>query len=337
MKATTVLRQCMSSRNLLPSAAIIFFLIFAGTVSASYSGDEPLSPVFYDELNGGYVFSTGDSIYSGQMNPGDYYNASFDIAIPSDAVPVFSRLYVYWAWSNLEKAAIYPSITVSATPAGSHEFTLAERYVDSKGFVSSYDFFSGTDSYEVTGIGSGENSFSVTVGNSAADNSTFVIEGLGLLVVYESPSSPLMQIWADEGCDMLYNDYGITPEMATATAVFNGTVDTGSVKSARIELVAPSGGYTRSDIPDKNVILFNRDTDGSLPGFLESLISAIFPGYNGKEWIDCFDSDELRQVGIESRDVGPYLKGSNNIVRVRDRGDYMLFTNAILSIEKEEE
>lgn len=337
MKATTVTGLFMSSRNLWAPAGLIFFLIFTGTVSASYSGDEPLAPVFYSELNGGYVFSTGDGIYSGQMNPGDEYNASFDIEIPSDAEPVFSRLYVYWAWSNLEKAAIYPSVSVSGKPPGSHKFTITGRYVDSKGFVSSYDFFSGTDSYDVTGIVPGINSFSVDIRNSATDNSTFVIEGLGLLVVYESPSSPLMQIWVNEGCDMLYNDYGITPEMATATAVFNGSVDTGDVESARLELVAPSGGYTRSDIPDKNIVRFNRDTGENLPGFLESIISAIFPGYNGKEWIDCFDSDELRQVGVEARDVGPYLRGNNNVVRVQDRGDYMLFTNAILSIEKEGE
>lgn len=326
----------MNSRRLLAATGFIFFLIFTGTVSASYSGDEPLAPVFYRELNGGYVFSTGDSVYSGQMSPGDGYNASFEIEIPSDAEPVFSRLYVYWAWSNLEKAAIYPSISVSGVPGGSHKFTMAERYVDSKGFVSSYDFFSGTDSYEMTGIDPGSSSFSVGIQNSATDNSTFVIEGLGLLVVYESPSSPDMQIWADEGCDMLYSEYGITPEMATAVAVFNGSVDTGNVESARLELVAPSGGYTRSDIPDKNIVRFNRDSDGNLPDFLESIISAIFPGYNGKEWIDCFDSDEVRQVGIETRDVGPYLRGSNNIVRVQDRGDYMLFTNAILSVEKRE-
>lgn len=316
----------------------LFFLFFGfiGAVSASYSGDEPLTQVFFDKMNGGYIFSTGNSTYSGQMDNGDEYYASFYTEIPPDAKPVFSRLYVYWAWSKLGKSAIYPTISVAEFLANTYDFELKDRYVDSKGFVSSYDFFSGTDSYDISGIKSGENSFSVKLKNSATDNSSFVIEGISLLVVYESPSSPYASVWVNEGCDMIYSDYGITPDMATATAVFNGTIDTGNVKKARLELIAPSGGYTRTDIPDKNVVFFNREEKSGLPDFLESIISAIFPGYNGKEWIDCFDSDEVMQIGVDVRDAGSYLRDSNNIVMVQDRGDYMLFSNAILYVEEKE-
>lgn len=325
----------MISRNTV-LLIVIIFLFSSGTVSASYSGDEPLVPVFHEDLNGAYLFTTGDSIYSGQMNSSDKYSVSFNIEIPSDAKPVFSRLYLYWAWSNLEKSAIYPSISLEEAAPGKFEFIRADRYTDTKGFVSSYDFFSGTDSYDVSGIGPGENDVDVVVRNIAEDGSTFVIEGIGLLVVYESPSSPPASIWVSEGCDMLYNDFGITPDMATATAVFNGTVNTGNVEKAKLELVAPSGGYTGSDIPEKNAVYFNRERESNLPEFLESIISAIFPGYNGKEWTDCFNSDEIRQVGVEIRDVTPYLREKNNFVRVQDRGDYMLFTNAILYLERKE-
>lgn len=324
----------MNSRSRAIALALTAVFLIPGIATASYSGDEPLQSVFHEDLPGGYLFSTGDCIYSGQMDPGSEYSASFDIDIPSDATPVFSRLYIYWAWSKLEKSAIYPELSIKCEPS---RYTVepAVRYSDSKGFVGSYDFFSGTDSCELPGIVPGRNEFAITVGNAAEDNRTFVIEGAGVLVVYESPSSPETSIWVSEGCDMLFSDYGITPEMATASAFFNGTVDTGKVARAKLELVAPSGGYTRNNVPDKNIVLFNRDDSGNLPEFLDSMISAIFPGYNGKEWIDCFDSDELRQIGTETREVGPYLREKNNVVRVRDQGDYMLFSNAILLVEKE--
>lgn len=325
----------MNSRDriVIPAVFSIILFLLAGPVSASYSGDEPLQSVYYGDLAGGYIFSTGDSVYSNQMDPGKEYIVSFDIDLPDDATPVFSRLYIYWAWSKLEKSAIYPDLSVRCEPAG-YTVEPTTRYSDSKGFVGSYDFFSGTDSCELSGISPGRNEFTVTIGNAAEDNRTLVIEGAAVLVVYESPSSPESSVWVSEGCDMLFSDYGITPEMATASAFFNGTIDTGNIKRAKLELVAPSGGYTRNNIPDKNVVLFNRDDSGNLPEFLESVISAIFPGYNGKEWIDCFDSDEVMQIGTEIREVGPYLREKNNYVKVRDQGDYMLFSNAILLAEK---
>ena len=104
---------------------------------------------------------------------------------------------------------------------------------------------------------------------------------------------------------------------------------------ATLELVAPSGGYTRSDQQGINALLFNREEEGRLPSFIETIIESLFPGYNGKEWIDAFDADEVRQVGIDRRDVAQYLRDSGNVACVRDRGDYLLLSNAVLWVETE--
>jgi hypothetical protein len=129
--------------------------------------------------------------------------------------------------------------------------------VDNKGFASPSDFFSGMDTFP-GGHTPGKTKVICTVENTGDQNSTFVIQGIGLLAVYEcSRSHPGITI-VKEGCDMLYNSYGITPEMATSRVDFDPEIDTGRVEQAVLRLVAPSGGYTRSDIIQKNTACFNR-------------------------------------------------------------------------------
>jgi hypothetical protein len=323
----------MSSHKVPALVVLVVSLSLLAPVSATYAGDHPLDTAYHDEFRGDYLFTTGNGTYSGAVKAGDAYAVAYDFDLPLDATVRYQRLYVYWSWSKIDQKAIYPLISVTRTDTG-ERVNMTGRYVDSKGFVSSNDFFTGMDIFETGGVRPGKNTFSVVMKNAADDNRTFVVQGIGVLAVYESPSSPENVVWVKEGADLLYSNYGITPAMATGRIDFEGTIDRSSLSSAELLLVAPSGGYTREKIPVINRLFVNREGESSMPSFFEAIISAIFPGSNGKEWVNIFDSDETKQVGIDRRDVLPYLRSENNFAAVQDEKDYLVLTNAVLRLER---
>ena len=316
----------MSSRRIVIG---LILLLLATPAAATYAGDRPLSTVFHDELRGGYVYTVGNSTYSGSISPGGEYTVAFEPELPADAAVCYQRIYVYWSWSKLDQMAIYPALSLTRTDTGEN-LTEVARYADSKGFVSTNDFFSGTDVFTTADLAPGENSFTLVLENNAADNRTFVVQGIGLLAVYESSGSPEAIVWVSEGADLLYSSHGITPAMASSRIDFPGPVDRSDLASAELFLVAPSGGYTRENIPVINRLFFNREGASSMPSFFEMILSAIFPGSSGKEWVNVFDSDETVQIGIDRRDVLPYLRSEGNFALIQDEKDYLVLSNAVL-------
>ncbi|MBP7410896.1 DUF3344 domain-containing protein [Methanoculleus sp. 10] len=323
----------MSSRRIAVGLILLFLGLLAAPAAATYAGDRPLSTVFNDEFRGGYVYTVGNSTYSGSIGPEGEYTVAFDPELPADATVRYQRIYVYWAWSKLDQNAIYPVLSLTRTDTGEH-LAEAGRYTDSKGFVSQNDFFSGMDIFTTGDLNPGKNSFTVVLKNNATDNRTFVVQGIGLLAVYESPGSPEAIAWVSEGADLLYSSHGITPVMASSRIDFPGTIDRSGLKSAELFIVAPSGGYTREKIPVINRLFFNREGTSSMPSFFETILSALFPGSSGKEWVNVFDSDETMQVGIDRRDVLPYLRSDGNFAQVQDEKDYLVLTNAVLWAER---
>ncbi|MEA2035098.1 MAG: DUF3344 domain-containing protein [Euryarchaeota archaeon] len=331
----------MTSRNLfsvtaVPAVLILFFLAAPVSVSASYAGDRPPETVFHENISGGYLFSAGNSTYSGPLTPGDRYTATFDMSLPTGAEIIYERVYVYWAWSKCGQKAVYPSMQIVRHSKNQSSLSCADRYVDNKGVRGSNDFFSGMDACSGADLKSGDNLFSVQIENTGTNNSGFVIQGIGVLGVYADESGKRGQIWVSEGCDMLYAGFGISPEMATSRISFPGRINTGAVRGADLFLVAPSGGYTRSDIDGKNMLSFNHNGKDSLPSFIEMIIRSLFPGYNGKQWSDVFVSDDIHQIGTDIRDVKAYLRPDGNYAEIRDSGDYLLLTNAVLMVETKE-
>jgi len=301
--------------------------------AATYAGDRPLADTFRHEGNGSYLFSTGNSTYSGTLYTGNRYPVSFSADLPQDAVVKYQRYYVYWAWSRKDQQAVYPAITVRGCSVPGSRVEPVARYIDNKGFSSPSDFYSGMDTFSGEALAPGKNEITFEVENTGEGNSTFVIQGVGLIAVYESPSSPDGVILVREGCDMLYNSFGITPQMATSRVDFNSEIDTDRMTKATLELVAPSGGYTRSDVIQKNALYVNSRQESELPAFLSVILDLIFPSAQGKEWTDIFDSDQQQQIGTETLDVTKYITRRANFAAVQDRGDYLLLTNAILHIE----
>lgn len=321
----------MSSRNR-AIAAVVCAILLVIPVSATYAGDKPLVTAFSGEINGDYRFTTGNSSYSGTLHSGDRYPVEFSVDLPQDAILRYQRYYLYWAWSRKDQQAIYPSIAASTSLIPGESVLPMARYIDNKGFTSSSDFYSGMDTFSGGNLSPGKNQVFFVATNTGEGNSTFVIQGAGLLVIYESPESPEGVIVVKEGCDMLYNSFGITPEMATSTTSFDTPIDVGRVRSATLELIAPSAGYSRSDIVMKNAVCFNSADQENVPGFFSVVLDLIFPQMRGKEWDDAFYSDQQMQIGEENLLVTPYLVPKNNYVSVQDRGDYLLFTNAIFRV-----
>lgn len=303
------------------------------TAGATYAGDRPLADVYYDEGHMQYLYTTGDSIYRGGVGSDETYTVSFSFEIPPGADVRFQRLYLYWAWSNLNQKPFYPLYNLSDSRAPSSGLESAARYVDSKGVVGTYDFYSGTDAYLLPPLRPGENNFTVTLTQSGPPESSVAISGMALLVVYEDAAEPWRLIWVKEGCDILFSSFGVSPEMASNEMIFEGTLPPDEIEGAELFLVAPSGGYSRDRDFEINSLRVNRVDEERTPLLMRTVFSLLFPNYQGKEWFDIFVLDSQTQMGFETREIKPYLRREANKVVVRDQGDYLQLANAILAVQ----
>lgn len=314
-------------------SAFVLALVFVSLAGASYAGDKPLNTIAHVESCGGVFFTLGDSKYSGGLNYNDTYTVNFDTGeLGSDKEVELARLYVYWVWSQKENVGVFPSMEVSD---GREVLSSVVTYTDTKGFVGRYDYFSGVYVYNSNITKTG---YSVTVKNLDANGSTFCVQGIGLLVIYkcQDPGEDCQQMeyWVNEGCDMIYAEYGITPEMATSKTYFEGSLDLKEIRKAYLITVAPSGGYVSGAETAHNRLYFNEELGwlSKLP-FLNQLLRLLF-GYGGGAWSDVYITSDIAQIGVDQRDVTDYLKNKNNFAAVQDNHDYMMLTNAVLVVEK---
>lgn len=312
--------------------ALILCLMISIPANATYAGDKYLVTRYQDTIHGGYVYSIGNSTYNGSIGRGGTFTVNIEVSIPENATIKYQRLYLYWVWSTMAQKAIYPTLSLEEASHPGEELTLVDRYYDSKGFVGSYDFFSGMDTFEVPYLKPGHNNLTFTVRQEGPEGSSVSFHGMGLLAVYECPGESRRMIWVKEGADMLYNSYGITAEMATSEVEIEGKISKDDVSEARLFLVAPSGGYNRYDIPNKNVLLVNYIPDSQIPAIMKTVFSILFPNFKGKTWVNFFDYNDTSQIGFDNRDVKPYLRTEGNVVEVRDQGDYFQLTNAIITV-----
>ncbi len=318
----------MSMREYIILLSILVFLV--QPVSASYAGDKPLVTVFHDRHDGRVEFTLGNSTYSGEMKYNDTYTVDFKVMLPANGSIKFARAYAYWVWSKKELGGIYPLINASISHDGIiSPASSAVRYTDTKGFASRYDFFSGVDVYDLNGKISKDGTYSISLENSADDGRTFALQGVGLLIVYESQDLPVIEYWINEGADMLYAEYGITPKMATTTTYFKGDVDAGKVRKATLITASPSGGYSPGAMQAHNRLYFNEKTE-AIP-ILGDIIRMLFG--SGKVWKDVYLSSDSVQIGLDEREVTNYLRTVDNFISIQDSGDYMMATNAIIVLE----
>jgi len=307
-------------------------LLLVSGVQATYAGDKPLATAYQGDIKGNYLYTTGTSAYSSGLKPGNACNGTFSLHMPDNSTIQFSRLYVYWAWSRMDQKAIYPVFHVYDTRDPTTPLNLTARYVDSKGFVSAYDFYSGTDAYDLPQLQPGQTTITVIVSQDGPGQSSVLVFGIAALVIYASQKEQHRLIWVKEGCDLMFSSYGVSPEMATSEMIFDGALPKAKVEQAELFLVAPSGGYSRDLEIDINKLMVNRLEEEKSPPLIRTVFSLLFPNYKGKEWSDIFSLDNTTQIGFETKEIKPYLKTENNKVAVRDQGDYFQLTNAVLTI-----
>ncbi|MCK4731674.1 MAG: DUF3344 domain-containing protein, partial [Methanophagales archaeon] len=142
-----------------------------------------------------------------------------------------------------------------------------------------------------------------------------------LYVVYEGASGKKVQIWTLEGNDYLmaaddthgnYN-YCVSPEEATATVAFSGTIDLANVTSARLVTVVAQGRTTGMDM------LFNGNV------------------VKKDAWDSPTEAYPNSKVCMESVDVTANLISSSNNMGFLDNGtDGMQASNAFLVITYKE-
>ncbi|NOR59948.1 MAG: DUF3344 domain-containing protein [Methanosarcinales archaeon] len=275
-----------------------------------YVGDKPLTTYAHEIITGDIFYTYGDSYYSNKMYPADTYTVNHDISFPAGATIKFARLYNYWTWSTMSgNIGKYPLMSLTFD---GNTVSPEVEYDDKKGW-GSYDIPTGTWAYNVTDLVAGSGTYTTVVTNIDPDaGSSFCMGGVGLLVVYEDPSGQVVEYWINEGADMIStikpNSGGLTPEEATVTSLFQGSVDRSNVDNARLWTVVQAGG----DLGNK--LLFN-DMD----------------------WTGVYDATPYSDLDIdEARAVEDYLATSDNTVWISGapypNGDYLTPSNAFLVI-----
>lgn len=314
------------------AAILISLLLFIMPASATYAGDKPLQTVIHDKHHGALDFSLGNSRYSGELDYNKTYAVNFKVDAPAGSSIKIAKAYVYWVWSKKGLDGIYPQINASLENSGTIvPLPEGHMYTDTKGFVSRYDYFSGMNTYDLSGKISGSGNYSISLVNADKNGSTFCVQGIGLLLVNDDQKSPTIEYWINEGCDMLYADYGITPEMATTTTFFKGDVNSTSISDARLITVSPSGGYS-SGREARSKLYFN-EKPSNIP-VLGDIIQLLFG--SGKNWENVYQTNETVQVALDEKPVGDYLNPNENFASIQDNGDYLLATNALLVLKFKE-
>ena len=198
------------------------------------------------------------------------------------------------------------------------------HYWDTKGVgyetPTWWDFPSGEFAWDVSDIvkggmveGSGTYTATITnVDSTPTPGERFVTFGFGLLVVYEKPSSPLIDYWVAEGCDALLARTFETPENATTSATFGGVSNPIKADLTTV-LTCSQGGNPTDWAASLNMIYFNGVEIG--PSTAEGDM----------------------HYGVNLFDVTSLLNPDKNVVEFQDRNDCEYVHNAFLVVEYGEE
>ena len=278
--------------------------------------EEPLTLFEHDEeLYGGAVYNVSGTKVS-TFSPGDTSTRVHHIDIPAGMTVKKARLYVYWydKWGNYKT---YPtgclanlSVNISGTT-----FMPDVKYNDQKGF-GYYHSPKGTYAYDVTSKVTGSGDYTVVVENIDPTNKTTLL-GEMLYVVYEGTSGRKIQVWALEGNDYLYAaddthgtyNFGVSPEEATATVAFPGTINVANVSSATLVTVVAQGMASGSNM------LFNGNVIKTDAWDLPT------EAYSGSK------------INVESVYVKSHLLSSGNTMGFQDNGTAgMQASNAFLVV-----
>ena len=196
----------------------------------------------------------------------------------------------------------------------------------------------GTFAWDVTDMVTGSGTYTATIENAKAETieeERFCTYGFGLLVVYTSPGKPTSTYWIAEGHDILYASsyYGITPEMATTSALFHGAAypsGLGYEDTAQLCIVSTAINKEKTTKPvvspppvlvDTSMVYFNGEEVGTQE-----------VGTDPPEW-----TLGSRSISVNCYDVSGLVKTSpnDNLVEIQDIEEYFEARNAFLIVNSE--
>ena len=282
-----------------------------GYKNKSFMGMDSLELFEYDaEMYGSVVYNvSGTKNYP--FEPAETDTRIHHIDIPAGMSIKKARLYVYWYdyWGNPSPGYL---ANLSVNFIGTTFKTPDKMYTDQKGF-GTYNTPKGTYAYDVATLVTGSGDYNVVVENIDPTHSTTLL-GEMLLVVYEDPTeTKKIQLWIIEGNDLLKGDinFCVTPEEATATVAFPGTI---------------------ADMANKSATLISVVAQGNEPGS-----NMIFNGAVIKPdaWNSPTEAYPGSKINVEMVDVTANLGTSGNNMGFQDTGTMgMQASNAILVVEE---
>jgi len=312
-----------------------------------YRADEPLEIYAHGEVEGGILYTTGDSEYrsyeSGDSGTDDtYYDINYELEISSGSTKL-ARLYIYYTWAKPSYKA--PKIgVILTTPSGdTYNLNMEKSYNDIKGDLGGERYAWGTYAYDITECVKERGTYVVSVTNlnygggdsDFADKYSFASPAI--LVVYEDTAEPRREYWINEGADLLMGGveerpYGgfLSLEECKNTATFDGEHRDLEVEEAVLGVVSAWGGNPESGW--HSYLYFNGNELGM----------DVYDGYSGScskgiGGVSMYIGSDNAQVGIELTDITDGLEDYNNEVIQGDDGDNMMPANAFLVITYEEE
>ena len=279
--------------------------------------EESLTLFEYDDMYGGIAYNVSGAKIS-KFQPTNTSTRNHSITILSGMTVKKARLYVYWydMWGNYKTYPTGCLANLSVNFSGT-TFMPDVKYNDQKGF-GYYHSPKGTYAYNVTSKVTGSGDYTVIVKNIDPNNSTTLL-GEMLLVVYEDPNeNNKIQLWALEGNDYLMaadaahgsHNFGVSPEEASATVAFPGSIDLTNVSSATLVSIVAQGMATGSNMHFNGEVV---KTDA---------------------WNSPSEAYPNSKINVESVDVKSYLAASGNNMAFQDNGTGgMQASNAILIVK----
>jgi len=259
------------------------------------------------DLRGGLVYSSGDSKYrsgsfggSGGWTTYDIHWNSTNLPIPSTGSVVDVWLFVPYTWDNSHDMP--DNVTLVFNGQTIHYINW---YHDQSNFGAYPEFVYGLLTYNVTSLFNANANNTLTFTRPSATDKLSMY-GLTLAAIYADPNATRKQIFINEDFDILgasLNDYGSTPELATAYIPFSGmTIDIANAANAMLHSFSPSAAAVNQGDTGEGNLIVNGET-----------IAYLVWNY-GEEVTGESDST---QVAIDVRDILAYLNSTGNIIGIQ--------------------
>ena len=251
-----------------------------GYKSKNFDSDpltEPLEKFKYegDLFTGGLAYNVS-GVKAYPFAPGDNQTRIHHIDLPSGTTVKDARLYIVWYdYFNNPVPGCLANLSVYFTgPGGSATFTTPDAmYTDQKAY-DGYDTPKGKYAYNVTSLVTDtSNDYSVNVENIDPTNSTTLLGGI-LVVVYEGGEEEI-QLWWQEGCDLLSGrtTYCSSTTEATATVALPGSINLATVDSANLITFVDQGMTPGSNLLFNGINIKTDAWDAPTEAYTDSKIN----------------------------------------------------------------